>query len=160
MPTFSVAGYVGMLAATFASIVESMGDYFATARICEVAPPPTHALNRGIAMEGFGSIISGLVGAGHATTSYSGNIGAIGITRVRDPPCVTCSVDDSHQLMLCKTVNGSNSRSAVIHSATSAALEKIKDFDHNNTEKYIGALIRSYTITCSIYVTKFISSVL
>jgi nucleobase transporter 1/2 len=39
-------------------------------------------LNRGIAAEGFSSIISGMVGAGHATTSYSGNIGAIGITKV------------------------------------------------------------------------------
>jgi nucleobase transporter 1/2 len=33
-------------------------------------------------MEGFASIISGMVGAGHGTTSYSHNIGAIGITKV------------------------------------------------------------------------------
>ena len=81
-PTFSAAGYVGMLAATLSSIMESIGDYFACARISGAGMPPSHALNRGIAMEGFASIISGMVGAGHATTSYSGNIGVIGITKV------------------------------------------------------------------------------
>lgn len=71
-----------MLAATLSSIIESIGDYFACAKISNGTPPPPHAVNRGIAMEGFSSIISGLVGAGNATTSYSGNIGAIGITKV------------------------------------------------------------------------------
>lgn len=82
IPTVSVAGFVGMLGATLSSIIESIGDYFAAARISNGDPPPSHALNRGIAAEGFCSVISGMVGAGHATTSYSGNIGAIGITKV------------------------------------------------------------------------------
>lgn len=82
VPTVSAGGFVGMLAATLSSIIESVGDYFACAKISKGTPPPPHAVNRGIAMEGFSSIISGLVGAGNATTSYSGNIGAIGITKV------------------------------------------------------------------------------
>ncbi|XP_050398846.1 solute carrier family 23 member 2 [Patella vulgata] len=82
MPTISGAGYVGLLAATISSIIESVGDYFAAARISGAPPVPPHAINRGIAMEGFSSIISGMVGAGHATTSYSGNIGAIAVTKV------------------------------------------------------------------------------
>jgi hypothetical protein len=61
-------GFVGMLAATLSSVIESIGDYFAAARISNGNPPPAHALNRGIAAEGFSSIISGMVGAGHATT--------------------------------------------------------------------------------------------
>ncbi|XP_060587640.1 solute carrier family 23 member 2-like [Ruditapes philippinarum] len=81
-PTVSAAGYVAFLAATIASIIESVGDYYAAARISGAPPPPPHAINRGIAMEGLSSIVSGLVGAGHGTTSYSGNIGAIGITKV------------------------------------------------------------------------------
>ncbi|KAL5021812.1 hypothetical protein ScPMuIL_000967 [Solemya velum] len=81
-PTFSAAGYVGMLAATLSSIIESIGDYFASARISGAPPPPPSALNRGIAIEGASSIISGLVGAGHGTTSYSENIGEIAITKV------------------------------------------------------------------------------
>ena len=82
VPTLSAAGYVGFLAATLSSIIESIGDYYAAAKISDAPPPPAHAVNRGIAMEGFCSIISGLVGAGHGTTSYSSNIGAIGITKV------------------------------------------------------------------------------
>lgn len=82
MPTFSAAGYMGMLAATVASIFKSVGDYFTAARFSEAPVPPVHAINRGIFTEGFASIISGLMGAGHATTSYSGNIGIIGITKV------------------------------------------------------------------------------
>lgn len=82
MPTFSAAGYMGMLAATLSSIFESVGDYFAASRFSEAPVPPPHAINRGIFIEGFASIISGLMGAGHATTSYSGNIGIIGITKI------------------------------------------------------------------------------
>nr|XP_022290097.1 solute carrier family 23 member 2-like isoform X1 [Crassostrea virginica] len=82
MPTFSAARYMGMLAATLSSIFESVGDYFAAARFSEAPNPPAHAINRGIAIEGVCSIISGVMGAGHATTSYSGNIGIIGITKV------------------------------------------------------------------------------
>ncbi|KAJ8317253.1 hypothetical protein KUTeg_005157, partial [Tegillarca granosa] len=81
-PTFSAGVYVGMLAATISSILESVGDYFASARLSDVAPPPPHALNRGIVMEGIASICSGIAGAGHATTTYSNNIGMIGITKV------------------------------------------------------------------------------
>lgn len=81
-PTVSAAGYVAFLAATISSIIESIGDYYAAARISGAPPPPPHAINRGIAIEGLSSIVSGLVGAGHGTTSYSGNIGAIGITKV------------------------------------------------------------------------------
>lgn len=82
MPTFSAAGYMGMLAATLSSIFESVGDYFAASRFSEAPVPPPHAINRGIFIEGFASIISGLMGTGHATTSYSGNIGMIGITKI------------------------------------------------------------------------------
>lgn len=82
LPTLSVASYMAMMAATFTSIIESVGDYYACARISGAPPPPAHAINRGIAMEGFGSILSGAVGSGGATTSYSQNVGAIGFTKV------------------------------------------------------------------------------
>lgn len=82
MPTISIASYFGMMAATLTSIIESVGDYYACARISLAPPPPAHAINRGIAMEGLGSFISGFVGSGGATTSYSQNVGAIGFTKV------------------------------------------------------------------------------
>ena len=71
-----------MLTATFCSIIESVGDYHACARASQVPPPPAHAVNRGILLEGVGSILSGAYGSGGATTSYSQNVGAIGFTKV------------------------------------------------------------------------------
>ncbi|XP_041370464.1 solute carrier family 23 member 2-like [Gigantopelta aegis] len=91
IPTISAAGYIGLLAATISSVIESMGDYYACARLSEAPPPPPHAINRGIAIEGFSSIISGLVGAGNATTSYSGNIGEIAVTKVASRRVFQCA---------------------------------------------------------------------
>ncbi|BFZ00297.1 hypothetical protein BsWGS_03336 [Bradybaena similaris] len=82
VPTVSVAGVIAMLAVTISSVIESVGVFYACARTCEVPPPPAHAVNRGIAVEGIGSLLSGAVGSGGATTSYSQNVGAIGFTRV------------------------------------------------------------------------------
>ena len=82
-PTVSAAGVFGMLAGVLASIIESMGDYYACARLSGAPPPPKHAINRGIGMEGLGCLIAGVIGSGNGTTSYSGNIAAIGITKVR-----------------------------------------------------------------------------
>ncbi|KAK2172433.1 hypothetical protein NP493_959g01036 [Ridgeia piscesae] len=79
-PTFGAGAFVGMLAATISSIVESIGDYYATARICALPPPPKHTINRGIAIEGLASVMSGFFGVCHGTTSYSGVIGFIGVT--------------------------------------------------------------------------------
>jgi len=81
-PSFSVAMFVGMLVATIASILESVGDYYAAAQACAVPSPPTHAVNRGIAMEGIGAVLCGLFGAGHATTSYSQPTAMILVTGV------------------------------------------------------------------------------
>ncbi|KAJ7386660.1 hypothetical protein OS493_006665 [Desmophyllum pertusum] len=81
-PTVSAAGVFGMLAGVLASIIESVGDYYACARLSGAPPPPTHALNRGIGMEGIGCLLAGAFGSGNGTTSYSQNIGAIGITKV------------------------------------------------------------------------------
>lgn len=46
-PTVTVAGVLAMLAGVLASSVESVGDYYACARISGAPPPPVHALNRG-----------------------------------------------------------------------------------------------------------------
>ena len=70
------------LMGTISSIIDSIGDYYACAKICDAPPPPKHAVNRGIAVEGFMSIVAGWAGAGHATSTFGGNIGAIGITKV------------------------------------------------------------------------------
>ncbi|XP_061430223.1 solute carrier family 23 member 1-like isoform X3 [Lethenteron reissneri] len=81
-PTVSAAGVLGILAGIVSSIVESVGDYYACARLVGAPPPPRHAVNRGIGMEGIGCLLAGAWGTGNGTTSYSENIGAIGITKV------------------------------------------------------------------------------
>ncbi|CAB3983632.1 solute carrier family 23 member 2-like isoform X1 [Paramuricea clavata] len=81
-PTLSFAGVFGMVAGVIAGVVESIGDYYACARMSGAPPPPPHAINRGIGIEGIACFIAGAFGTGTATTSFSENIGVIGITRV------------------------------------------------------------------------------
>ena len=85
IPTVSVGAVFGMLSGVVSSIIESVGDYYACARLSGAPPPPKHAINRGIAIEGLGCLLSGAFGSGSGTTSYSQNIGAIGITKVIFP---------------------------------------------------------------------------
>uniref|UniRef100_A0A8P4JWS4 Solute carrier family 23 member 1 n=1 Tax=Dicentrarchus labrax TaxID=13489 RepID=A0A8P4JWS4_DICLA len=82
LPVVTVAGTLGMLSATMAGIVESIGDYYACARLSGATPPPVHAINRGIFTEGVCCIIAGLLGTGNGSTSSSPNIGVLGITKV------------------------------------------------------------------------------
>ena len=81
-PTVSIAGVFGMCAGVIAGILESIGDYFACARLSGAPTPPSHAMNRGIAVEGVACFLAGAVGTGNATTSFSQNIGVIGTTKV------------------------------------------------------------------------------
>ncbi|WP_428262015.1 uracil-xanthine permease family protein [Haliangium sp.] len=81
-PVFGVAAVVGMLAGYIASMVESIGDYYACARLAGAPIPDKRVVSRGIGMEGVGCLIAGIFGTGNGTTSYSENIGAIGLTRV------------------------------------------------------------------------------
>lgn len=78
----SLAGIFGMLAGVISSMLESVGDYYACARLCGAPPPPQHAVNRGIGVEGIGCLLAGAWGTGSGTTSYSENVGALGITKV------------------------------------------------------------------------------
>ncbi|XP_033996379.1 LOW QUALITY PROTEIN: solute carrier family 23 member 1 [Trematomus bernacchii] len=82
LPVVTVAGVLGMLSATMAGIVESIGDYYACARLSGATPPPVHAINRGIFTEGVCCVIAGLLGTGNGSTSSSPNIGVLGITKV------------------------------------------------------------------------------
>ncbi len=82
MPQFTLAFIVGMFAGVVASMIESMGDYYAVARIAGVGAPSEKRINHGIGMEGIGNVIAGVLGTGNGSTSYGENIGAIGITGV------------------------------------------------------------------------------
>ena len=77
-----LAGSFGMLAAYFASMVESIGDYHSCAKISEAPPPTERMISRGLGAEGVGCLIAGILQSGNGSTSYTENIGAIGLTRV------------------------------------------------------------------------------
>ncbi|MBT4201360.1 uracil-xanthine permease family protein [Desulfobacula sp.] len=76
------AGAVAMLAGYLASMVESIGDYYACARISEAPVPTERMISRGLGAEGLGCLVAGILQTGNGTTSYSENIGSIGLTRV------------------------------------------------------------------------------
>nr|WP_233739832.1 solute carrier family 23 protein [Halovenus carboxidivorans] len=82
MPQFTSSFVIGIFAGVLASMVESFGDYYAVARISEERAPSGKRINHGLAMEGFGNVFAGIMGTGNGSTSYSENIGAIGITGV------------------------------------------------------------------------------
>lgn len=81
-PTVNLAGVIGILAGVTASVIESVGNYYACARLSGAPLPPKHAINRGILVDGIGCVLSGLIGTGVGSTSYGENVGAIAITKV------------------------------------------------------------------------------
>ncbi|XP_060570573.1 solute carrier family 23 member 1-like [Ruditapes philippinarum] len=82
LPTVSAASVFGILAGVLAAMLESIGDYYACAKLSGAPPPPQHAINRAILVEGFGCFLAGLWGTGQGTTSFGQNTGTIGITKV------------------------------------------------------------------------------
>ncbi|CAC5418810.1 SLC23A1 [Mytilus coruscus] len=79
---FNSGIFVAYLTATFTSVVDSIADYYACAKMSHIPPPPVHAVNRGISVEGIMCAVSGIFGTGHGTTTFGSHIGCIGITRV------------------------------------------------------------------------------
>ncbi|KAK6622257.1 hypothetical protein RUM44_002064 [Polyplax serrata] len=89
-PTFTTSSTLAMLAAVIVGIIESVGDYYACAKICGQSIPPTAAMNRGIGVEGLACVLAGCLGIGTGVTSFSENIGAIGVTRVGSRKVIQC----------------------------------------------------------------------
>jgi len=84
------AGVFGMLAGYLASMIESIGDYYACARISEAPVPTERMISRGLGAEGLGCLIAGILQTCNGTTTYSENIGSIGLTKVASRRVVRC----------------------------------------------------------------------
>ena len=82
MPRFTPAFIIGMVAGMLASAIESFGDYHAVARMAGKGAPSKKRIDHGIGMEGVGNTFAGIMGTGNGSTSYTENVGAIGITGV------------------------------------------------------------------------------
>jgi len=48
VPTVSTGAVLGMFAGVLSGTIESIGDYYACARLAGAPPPPIHAINRGL----------------------------------------------------------------------------------------------------------------
>lgn len=82
MPRFTSAFIIGMVAGMLASAIESFGDYHSVARMAGKGAPSARRVDHGIGMEGLGNAFAGFMGTGNGSTSYTENVGAIGITGV------------------------------------------------------------------------------
>ena len=81
MPKFEAAFVVAVIAGYLASMIESFGDYHACKQMAGGGPPTEREISRGIGCEGIGCALTGLLG-GFSSTSYSENVGLIGLTKV------------------------------------------------------------------------------
>lgn len=80
-PMFDAGFIIAGLAGYLASMIESFGDYHACSNLAARKDPTPHQISRGIGCEGIGCLITSIFG-GFSSTSYSENIGLIGLTRV------------------------------------------------------------------------------
>ena len=81
-PLFTGSFTAGMIAGMLASAIESFGDYHSVARMAGEGAPNKQRINHGLGMEGLGNVFAGIMGTGNGSTSYTENVGAIGITGV------------------------------------------------------------------------------
>jgi solute carrier family 23 (nucleobase transporter), member 1 len=81
LPKFSLGFFLVTLAGYLASIIESYGDYQAINSAAQGPPLTSKQISRGIGCEGLGCFFTGILG-GFASTSYTENIGLVGLTKV------------------------------------------------------------------------------
>jgi uracil-xanthine permease len=80
-PKFELAAVGAIFAGFFCVMIESIGDYHSCAFAAGIDDPTEAQVSRGIGAEGFTCALSGLFGS-VGTTSYTENIGLIGLTGV------------------------------------------------------------------------------
>ncbi|WP_197525063.1 uracil-xanthine permease family protein [Botrimarina hoheduenensis] len=80
-PAFTTGFVAAVLAGYLASIIESFGDYHACSHMAGGGDPTAQQISRGIGWEGVGCALTGVFG-GFSSTSYSENVGLIGLTKV------------------------------------------------------------------------------
>ena len=80
-PKFSFIAIGALLAGFFAVMIESVGDYHSVSYAAGLDDPDEKTISRGIGAEGLNCALTGLFGA-VGTTSYTENIGLIGLTGV------------------------------------------------------------------------------
>lgn len=81
-PTFDAGEAFAMMAASFVTLVESTGSFYAVSRFASATPLPPAVLSRGIGWQGLGILFSGIFGTGSGSSVLVENAGLLALTRV------------------------------------------------------------------------------
>ncbi|MCL7045689.1 hypothetical protein MKW94_013790 [Papaver nudicaule] len=81
-PTFQAGEAFAMMAASFASLIESTGTFIAVSRYGSATPIPPSVLSRGVGWQGIGILISGMLGTLSGSAASVENAGLLALTRV------------------------------------------------------------------------------
>ncbi|KAJ4701602.1 nucleobase-ascorbate transporter 6-like [Melia azedarach] len=81
-PTFHVGETFAMMAASFVSLTESTGTFFAVARYGSATPVPPSVISRGVGWQGIGVLLNGMFGSVTGFTASVENAGLLALTRV------------------------------------------------------------------------------
>ena len=65
-----------------AASTSSLGCYALCGRLLQLPSPPPHACNRGLSLEGLGSVLAGLLGSPLGTASSFPNVGTVSLIQV------------------------------------------------------------------------------
>lgn len=75
--------FVGFLIGIVIFIFDFIGDYYVCVKMCNFFFLLVYSVNWGIVIEGFCSLIVGFFGCGYVMIMYGGNIGVIGVIKVK-----------------------------------------------------------------------------
>uniref|UniRef100_A0A803PDY1 Nucleobase-ascorbate transporter 11 n=1 Tax=Cannabis sativa TaxID=3483 RepID=A0A803PDY1_CANSA len=82
MPIFHLRTSIIMVITSLVASVDSVGTYHTTSILLNLKPPTPGIVSRGIALEGFCSILAGLWGSGTGSTTLTENVHTVGVTEV------------------------------------------------------------------------------
>ncbi|KAJ6675946.1 XANTHINE-URACIL / VITAMIN C PERMEASE FAMILY MEMBER [Salix viminalis] len=81
-PTFKAGEALAMMAASFVSLFESTGTFYATSRYGSATPVPPSVVSRGIGWLGIGVFLNGIFGCVTGFTASVENAGLLALTKV------------------------------------------------------------------------------
>ncbi|XP_074580333.1 LOW QUALITY PROTEIN: nucleobase-ascorbate transporter LPE1-like [Curcuma longa] len=81
-PIFHASDCFAVMAASFASLIESTGTLLAVSRLASATPIPPSVLSRGIGWQGIGILLGGMFGTATGAAASVENAGLLGLTKV------------------------------------------------------------------------------
>ncbi|CAL9151137.1 nucleobase-ascorbate transporter LPE1-like [Musa acuminata AAA Group] len=81
-PIFHAGDIFAVMAASFASLIESTGTLIAVSRLSSATPVPPSVFSRGIGWQGIGILLDGMFGTANGSAASVENAGLLGLTRV------------------------------------------------------------------------------